>query len=96
MNKYSFTDEAVEDLNGIIDFTLTTWGQSQTANYSSELEQFCQKLTENPFLGQTCGELSPSLLSFPYRSHILYYRCSEHGISIIRILHSRMNVALYF
>lgn len=35
--------------------------------------------------------LFAGLLSFPYLSHILYYVEQPHGITIIRVLHKRMD-----
>ncbi len=96
MSKYRFTDEAVADLNGIIDYSLETWEREQTRKYTTELEQLCQKLAGNPRLGNPCNELADGLYSFPYHSHILFYCCSNHTVSIVRILHMRMNVTLYF
>jgi toxin ParE1/3/4 len=35
------------------------------------------------------------LLSFPYESHILYYMKQSHGITIVRVLHQRMDPMKY-
>ncbi|WP_415882282.1 type II toxin-antitoxin system RelE/ParE family toxin [Neptuniibacter sp. QD34_54] len=96
MKTYSFTDEAVADLEGIIEHSLTAWGQNQTRLYISELEQLCENLAGTPFIGQPCNELSLGLRLFHFRSHTLYYTRADNGICIARILHKKMNTDLYF
>jgi len=96
MKTYSFTDEAVSDLEGIVEHSLNAWGQNQTQLYISELEQLCENLAETPFMGQPCNELFTGLRLFHFRSHTLYYTLSAEGICIVRILHKKMNTDIYF
>ncbi len=89
--RYQFTNKAERDLGGIIDYTVQEWGVSQANTYLDGLESRAQLLAENPGLGMAREILSEGLLSFPYESHILYYKKHARGIVIVRILHQQMD-----
>ena len=73
MSCYRFTDEAVADLNSIIDYTLEHWGTQQAQIYTDKLELCLNHLLDSPFIGKRRDELSPGLYSFPFQQHILFY-----------------------
>ena len=89
--RYQFTDKAERDLESIIDYTLHEWGVSQANTYLDGLESRAQLLAENPGLGTARKTLSEGLLSFPYESHILYYKKHARDIVIVRVLHQHMD-----
>jgi len=89
--RYQFTDKAERDLEGIIDYTAQEWGAAQANTYLDGLETRAQILAENPDLGMAREILSKGLLSFPYESHILYYKKHARGIVIVRVLHQHMD-----
>jgi toxin ParE1/3/4 len=88
---YEFTEHAENDLDGVTDFSVKRWGKQQAEKYINELEDLAQTLSENPDLGMNRECLFDGLISFPYVSHILYYVKQSHGITIVRILHQRMD-----
>ena len=90
-SRYQFTDKAERDLEGIIDYTIREWGASQANTYLDGLQTRAKLLAENPDLGATRETLSDGLLSFPYESHILYYKKQARGIVILRVLHQHMD-----
>jgi toxin ParE1/3/4 len=89
--RYPFTDKAEGDLEGIIDYTVQEGGVSQANTYLDGLETRAKLLAENPDLGTARETLAEGLLSFPYESHILYYKKQAHGIVIVRVLHQHMD-----
>ena len=89
--RYQFTNKAERDLGGIIDYTVQEWGVSQANTYLDGLQTRAQLLAENPDLGMAREILSEGLLSFPYESHILYYKKHARGIAIVRIFHQQMD-----
>ena len=89
--RYRFTEKAERDLEGIIDYTLQEWGVSQANTCLDGLESRAQLLAENPDIGMARETLFEGLLSFPYESHILYYKKHACGIVILRVLHQRMD-----
>ena len=88
---FQFTDTAERDLDGIINYTVQEWGASQANTYLDGLKSRAQLLAENPDLGITRETISKGLLSFPYESHILYYKKHARGIVVVRILHQHMD-----
>ena len=66
-------------------------GASQANTYLDGLESRAQPLAANPDLGITRETISTGLLSFPYESHILYYKKHTRGIVIVRVLHQHMD-----
>lgn len=50
-------------------------------------------LAENPGLGPRREEPSPGLRSFPVAAYLLFYRPASYGVEIVRILHSRQDIA---
>lgn len=90
-SRYQFTDKTVRDLESIIDYTAQEWGISQANTYLDGLESRAQLLAENPDLGAARETLFEGLLSFPYESHILYYKKHARGIVILRVLHQHMD-----
>jgi toxin ParE1/3/4 len=89
--RYQFTDKAERDLESIIDYTVHEWGVSQANTYLDGLESRAQLLAENLGLGAARETLSEGLLSFPYESHILYYKKHARNIVIVRVLHQHMD-----
>lgn len=90
-SRYQFTDKAESDLEGIIDYTVREWGTAQAITYLDGLEARARLLAENPDLGTARETISKGLLSFPYESHILYYKKRGCGIVIVRVLHQQMD-----
>lgn len=91
MPRYEFAEQAERDLEAITDYTLERWGSAQAVKYLDGLEERARTLAVNPGLGVRRDSLIEGLISFPYGSHILYYLKQPHGITIIRILHQRMD-----
>ncbi|HEB99072.1 MAG TPA: type II toxin-antitoxin system RelE/ParE family toxin [Thiotrichales bacterium] len=90
-SRYQFTDKAERDLEGIVDYTVREWGTAQAITYLEGLEARAQLLAENPDLGTARKTISKGLFSFPYESHILYFRKRGGGIVIVRVLHQQMD-----
>ncbi|VAX04182.1 hypothetical protein MNBD_GAMMA19-470 [hydrothermal vent metagenome] len=91
MANYKLTKKAERDLEDIIDYTLQQWGTLQAKTYLDQLETHAQLLANNPDAGVERENISENLLSFPYKNHILYYLKQNHGITIVRVLHERMD-----
>lgn len=90
MASYRFSSHAKQDLISIIDHTLEQWGQAQAEQYIDGLEQQCRMLANNPKIGSARDSLMEGLMSFPYESYTLFYLQQADGITIIRVLHQRM------
>lgn len=91
--RYQFTDQARDDLQGIAEYTLNTFGKRQAHRYLDNIEASCIALTLTPNKGRLRSDLLPNLSSIPCQSHPLYYVVSGDLLTIIRILHKNMDIA---
>jgi len=82
------TAEAQRDLRRIAAYTTRRWGARQAHSYAYRLQQTLERLARLPRLGRPCPELAPGLRRHEVASHVLFYRETETGIRLIRILAS--------
>ena len=93
MNKYHLTNEAVDDLSKIWEYTYEVWSENQPDKYYYEILNDCQELSENQGLGKNYIEIEKEIFGFKSGQHILFYRIlNANEIEITRILHSRMDL----
>jgi len=85
-----FTRQAESDLVSIGTYTLSTWGEAQTDRYLSELELSCRQLAASPLLGRSCDDVRPGLRRMEHGKHVIFYRMTDGGILVTRILHQSM------
>jgi len=86
MANYSFTKQAVDDINDIWNYTYEQWSEKQADKYYNELIEKCEMLSNNP-------ETFTDLRGFKVNKHIIFYRqIYQNSIEIERILHERMDL----
>lgn len=90
MSVIRFSRKAKNDLLGIGEYTLHTWGRAQATDYLHHLEKICAALANNPEMGSKCDEVRPGLRRHKHGKHVVFYRPEPNGILILRILHQRM------
>ena len=93
MAKYIISQKAIEDLDGIWEYTLKTWSEEQADRYYAHLTQSIAILTKLPeFLGQDFNIVKPGLWGYHVGRHIIFYRKDVDGtVWIERVLHERMD-----
>ena len=96
MPGYRLTRRALADLRDIARYTKETWGRRQARLYVEELELRIRKLALSPEAGRLRDDVAPSVRSFPIGRHVMFYLASESGITVLRVLHPRMDVARAF
>ena len=90
MAEYRLTHKAVEDLNGIWNYTLHKWSEEQADKYYDMLLGLCQDIAENPQIGKNYDEITTDLFGLKANRHIIFYRKIETElIEITRILHGQ-------
>lgn len=93
MAQYKLTNKAVDDLNGIWDYTADEWSEEQADKYYNMLLSFCKDIANNPDLGKIYDGITPDLLGLRANRHIIFYRkTGSSPIEITRILHGRMDL----
>ena len=95
MAKFFLTNEAVEDLSSIWNYTLKKWAEEQADKYYEFLLASCQEVAENPNLGKEYDQVTNGLLGIRANRHIIFFRSlSKNEVEITRILHGRMDLKL--
>lgn len=93
MAEYHLTNKAVEDLNGIWEYTFDYWSEEQADKYYSMLLEFFQTIADNPESGKNYDGIVTGISGLRAHRHIIFYRKINTGmIEIIRILHERMDL----
>ena len=91
MPRLEFADEARADIQSIVAFSIDQWGGRQARLYVDGLRKFCGELAAMPAIGKDAAWLLPGLRSFPYESHVIYYREIQAGIVIVAVIHKRQD-----
>jgi toxin ParE1/3/4 len=93
---YRLSLAADKDLEDIFDYTSDEFSSNQAVKYLSELESLFQEFCRNPEIGKRRNEIKLDLRSFPYQSHIVFYRILPDFIRIVRVLHGSRDIPRFF
>lgn len=96
MPSYKLSPLAEEDLFKIISSTIESWGKTQAKEYAQTIDAALLKLAQYPDFGRARGDIYNGAKSFPVEKHIVFYKISESGIDVARILHQRMDPSKHF
>lgn len=93
MAKFRFTNNAVNDLTRIWDYTIEIWSEKQAEKYYRIIIGACTKISEKPQIGKEYNEIFPELKGKKVSMHIIFYReMEDQSVEIIRILHEKMDL----
>lgn len=59
--------------------------------YAERITAALEKLTLFPYLGESREDLPVGMRACPVESHVIYYRADEHAVTVIRLLHNKMD-----
>ncbi len=93
--KYQLTDEAARDVEGILAYSVNSFGAVQTEHYFEALKECIKLLADNPNIRHTAEDILPEYLRFPHESHVIFYKRLSTSILVVRILHERMDPKLH-
>ena len=71
-------------------YSLAEWGRAQTEQYVDALTEAFDFLADSPNTGTACDHIRAGYRRFPVTRHVIYYRTTEYGIEVVRVLHDRM------
>ena len=93
MTSYYLTNQAVEDLSKIWEYTFEIWSESQADQYYNRLIDSCNTIAQHPDLGKNYEGIAKKLFGLKTNRHIIFYRIiSFDEVEITRILHERMDL----
>lgn len=87
---FRLTRDAQQDLKGIRRYTVDRWGQEQSRKYLQGVREAMELLAEFPGQGLARLDVGEGVFSFPYGSHMLYYRVENDIAVVFAVLHQRM------
>lgn len=87
MNKFILSQKADDDVEELYADGVCKFGKPQAIKYLEELNLMFIFISENPEIGKKRNEIKIKLVSFPYGSHIIFYRIFKTHIRIVRILY---------
>ncbi len=93
MSRIEFSNDAERDLIDIYLYSAEHFGVPQAENYLESLYAKISVAAENPSFGADYGFARPGLRRIESQSHAIYFRASDSGIRIMRILGGRMDPA---
>ncbi len=91
MPRYSIAPDAQADLDDIWE-TIARDDVEAAGRVLSALRERFPRLADFPGLGRTSG-YAPDLRRFAVPPYVIFYRPSESGIEVVRVLHGARNLA---
>lgn len=91
MAEYRLTPAAVRDLEVIWAYTFQRWGVGQADRYIDILTATFAELAQSPKTAPACDQIRRGYRRRGVERHMIYFRVTNYGVSIIRILHERMD-----
>jgi toxin ParE1/3/4 len=93
MAEYRLAPKAEEDLEDIWSYSYANWGEQQAHDYTDGLVGTFEALAMSPASAPACDAIKPGYRRQVFESHVIYFRITDFGIEIIRVLHKRMHAA---
>lgn len=91
MGQYKLTRDADMDVARIYQDGLEMFGAAQAEKYAMDMAKRFSFLAEKKVQGSDYGHVVSELRRADHASHAIYYRHTDYGILILRILHGRMD-----
>ena len=91
MAEYRLAPAAEHDLESIWSYTMHQWGVEQTTRYFDELIAAFTALANSPQTAPSCEHIRRGYRRWRVGRHLIYFRETDYGIAVVRILHDRMD-----
>lgn len=91
MSRVTYSPAAAADLDSIWDYTSEEWGADQADRYTDDIRDTCISLA----LGEKRGravDVREGYLKHAVGKHFVFFRSTDAGIAVVRILHQSMDV----
>lgn len=93
---YQLTNDAVNDMIELYVYSLSEYGDTRADHYQQALEAHFLTLVDNPLLGRDFSHIRHGVRRSLCQSHGVYYRATDTGILILRVLHQSRDPARFF
>jgi toxin ParE1/3/4 len=93
MAEYRLSPAAECDLESIWAYTVQQWDVEQANRYIDFLTAAFDELAQSPKTTPSCEHIRPGYRRWGVERHIIYFRVTDYGIAVIRVLHDRMDAS---
>jgi len=93
MSGYVFAPAADDDLVEIYLYTFERWSLDQADLYTARIMQTCERIAAGTVKGKPIPEFGGRYLKAPVGSHFIVCRRDADLLTVVRILHQRMDIA---
>jgi len=91
-SRYEISELAIQDLEGIWQFTVGNWSVKQANKYYELLIEAIEQICKFPQIGKSIESIKKHHRMYQVKSHLIIYKIVDDFIWIDRILHQRMDI----
>jgi toxin ParE1/3/4 len=91
MSNIALSPRAKLDLSEIWDYTLSQWGADQAEKYVRELWSTIEYVASDSIKSVDVGDVRRGYRKSRSGSHVIFFKVTDDGIDVVRILHQRMD-----
>ena len=95
MNTYSFSGEAIADLEVICDYIAQNNSDAAIKLFDA-IRQKCKTIAQFPQMGKKYDQLSDSLRGFIVDDYIIFYYPRKDGIDVVQVVSGYRNLESLF
>lgn len=96
MSQVVLSPKAKSDLSDIWSYTLAEWGIDQAEKYIRELWAAMQGQALDISTSTDISDVRKGYRKVRSGSHVIFFRFTDDGIDVVRILHQRMDFERHF
>jgi toxin ParE1/3/4 len=96
MKRYVLSPRAQKDVDDIWEYTVEHWNIRQAEIYLRQIQRAIETVAAEPTIARSCADIRPGYWKYPAGSHVLFFRITDRGINVVRILPSRMDFERHF
>ena len=93
MGAYSLTRKAAADIDGIYTYAIEQHGLALARKCVNGLRGCFENLAGYPMLGRQAEQIAPDVTGHECQPHVVFYVPGDTGVTIVRVLHARMDVS---
>jgi toxin ParE1/3/4 len=60
--------------------------------FIDKIQEKCEMLARQPLIGEARGDLGRDVREVPIGNYVIFYRPSQNGVEIVRVLHAARNI----
>ena len=95
MTEYALTKTAERDFASIAAYTIEKFGISQARRYRNSLCRTLEFLAEHPRMGRDYSHVKEGFRRHEHERHVIYYKITDSGIVVLRLLHEHQDPISY-